>query len=263
MDAARRPASRRHHPRHQVLRPQRPALVGPGQQPQERHAGDRRLAAAARDRLRRPLPDPLLRPVDADRRDAAGDGRPRASPARCATSAARTRSPTNSRARSVAASCTASAASRACNRGTTCCSARTSASCSRSAPRSRSRSSRTTRSPAACSPASTAPGAPTEGTRFTLGRSQDDVPRALLAGPDVRDRRRAACGRRGRRRAAHDARDPVGARQPGDHVADRRRQPTRSAGCLGGRRRHTRSTPTSRRGSTRSPPSYRQGDHDR
>ena len=63
----------------------------------------RRLAAPAADRLRRPLPAPHRRPEHADRRDAATRSTTSCAPARCATSAARTSSPTSWRGRSAAA----------------------------------------------------------------------------------------------------------------------------------------------------------------
>ena len=112
-----------------------PQHVGPGQQSQEHHAGDRRVAPAARHRLRRPVPDPLLRSERPRSTRRCRRWTTSSGPARCATSAARTRWPTSSPGRSVAASCTASAGSRVCSPATTCCSARTSASCSRCAPR--------------------------------------------------------------------------------------------------------------------------------
>ena len=80
---------RRRRPRHEVLR-----ADGRGPQPPRRlaaldHRRGRELAAAARDRLDRPLPDPPPRPGHRHRRDARRADRPRPARARSATSARR------------------------------------------------------------------------------------------------------------------------------------------------------------------------------
>ena len=79
------------------------AAVGHGQQPPPHHGRDRRVAAPAADRLRRPVPTALRRPERAARRVARRARRSRARRARSATSAARTSSRTGSRTRSAAA----------------------------------------------------------------------------------------------------------------------------------------------------------------
>ena len=71
-----------------------------------------------------------------------------------------------------------------------------------------------------------------------------DVPPALLAGRDVRHGRRDPRRRRGGGSSAHHARPAVGAREPGDHRADRRRQSSRPARGVGRRRRVAARRPT-------------------
>ena len=83
----------------------------------------RRLAAAAADRLHRPLPAPRPRPRDAPRRDARAPSTTWSARARCATSAARTSSPTRWPGPSAAARRSAWCASTRCSPATTCCSA--------------------------------------------------------------------------------------------------------------------------------------------
>ena len=117
------------HPRHEVLRTLGPGALGPGQLAQAHPRRGRRIAAPAADRLHRPLPAARPRPGNADRRDAAARSTTSCARARCATSAARTSSPTSWRGRSAAARRWASCASTPCSRATTCCSARSNASC--------------------------------------------------------------------------------------------------------------------------------------
>ena len=78
------------HRGHEVLRPHRPGAVRRRQLPQAHPRRRRRLAAAAADRLHRPVPAARIRPGDTDRRDPRRPGRPRPRRARSATSAART-----------------------------------------------------------------------------------------------------------------------------------------------------------------------------
>ena len=92
---------------------------------------------------------------------------------------------------------------------------------------------------------------PTEGTRFTLGNAARSATRTATgtsasSTPSRRSRRsppRPACRWRAGGR--------VGAGQPGDHRADRRREPARAARRRRSRRRRSRSTRGSRPGSTR------------
>ena len=65
------------HRGHQVLRPDRAGAVRPRQLPQAHHVRRRRLAAAAADRLHRPVPAARLRPEHADRREPGRPRRPR------------------------------------------------------------------------------------------------------------------------------------------------------------------------------------------
>ena len=109
--------------------------------------------------------------------------------ARCATSAARTGSPTRWHARWVEARRAGSSASPRCSRGTTSCSASSSASCSRCAWRRAWVSSPTTRSPRGCSRASTTPSA--SRPRHPLhahGAGGNHVPGALLERARLRGR---------------------------------------------------------------------------
>ena len=81
------------------------------------------------------------------------------------------------------------------------------------------------------------PGAPTEGTRFTLGRSQEMYRERywqdqMFATVDELRGVAEDCGV-----PLTTLGNPVGAGQSGDHVSDRRRQPTRAAGGVGGGRR--------------------------
>ena len=93
-------------------------------------------------------------------------------------------------------------------------------------------------------------GAPTEGTRFTLGTAADRYQDRYWHDAEFDTVDAAPAARRRGRHVADAARRGVGAGQPDDHRADRRRQPPRAARRQPAGSRHSRSTPTSRPAST-------------
>ena len=101
-----------------------PGENGRGLSPQAHHGVDRRLAAAARARLRRPLPDPSLGSDDADRGDDGGAPRRRQARARRATSARAACSRGSSRRRRRPPTATAGRGSSRCRTTTTSSTAR-------------------------------------------------------------------------------------------------------------------------------------------
>ena len=124
--------------------------------PQARAGRDRRLAAPARHRPRRPLPDPPVGPDDADRGDHAGAATTWCAPARPATSAPPAMFGWQFAQAQERAGRRAGRRSCPCRTTTTSPTARRSGRCCRTAGDQGSACCRSARSPAACSPAAAA-----------------------------------------------------------------------------------------------------------
>ena len=105
---------------------------------------------------------------------------------------------------------------------------------------------------------------PTAGTRFTLGNAARALPGPLLARARVRHGGGAApARRRGRHAARRGSRSPGCSREPGDHVADRRREPARAARRRAAPPPRSRSTPTLKARLDELTREYRRGDDPR
>ncbi len=252
MDAPGRSHPRGHRARHQVLRPHRATPLGSGQQPQEHHAGDRRLVAATRNRLRRSVSDPFLRPERAHRRDPPGDGRSRAlRQGALHRLFEHARLPTRPFDRTQRTA--AHQPIRKC-----------AAALQPAVPRDRARAAaavrRGERSGDPLQPVGwrdahrqAPPRGADRGHTVHARTGPGQLHRSLLARCDVRlGRADPDCRRRCRRSDDHPG-AAMGARQPGDHVTDHRRQSPRTTGCLGGGRRSPARSGRQAHGSTRSP----------